>query len=164
MARVLRATRAVRGARLVKVIASLNRGMRSLGQSMGRRGLGYVLVLSVLIVFAGAAGMLAFERDNPAGPGLDDYWSALWWTAMLVTTMGSEFWPRTAEGRALCFLLALYAFGVFGYVTASLATFFVGRDAHDADTDLAGARDIAELRAELGALRAELRADRVARE
>ena len=32
------------------------------------------------------------------------------------------------EGRILCFILVLYAFSVFGYVTATLATFFVGRD------------------------------------
>ena len=156
--RVLRATRAVRGARLVKVVGSLNRGMRALAHGMSRRGIGYVLLLTVLIVFAGAAGMFALERDHPAGPGLDDYWTALWWTAMLVTTMGSDFWPRTAEGRALCFLIALYAFGVFGYVTASLATFFVGQDANADDTELAGARDVEALRAEIAMLRSELRA------
>ena len=49
--------------------------------------------------------------------------SAVWWTAMLLTTMGSEYWPRTPEGRVLCLLLALYAFAVFGYVTAAIAAY-----------------------------------------
>ena len=44
-----------------------------------------------------------------------------------MTTMGSDYFPQTAEGRVLCFILAIYAFAVFGYVTATLATFFVGR-------------------------------------
>ncbi len=43
--------------------------------------------------------------------------------------MGSDYWPRTPEGRILCLLLALYAFAVFGYVTATLASYFIGRDA-----------------------------------
>lgn len=33
---------------------------------------------------------------------------------MLLTTMGSEYWPQTAEGRILCLLLSVYAFAVFG--------------------------------------------------
>ena len=47
---------------------------------------------------------------------------------MLLTTMGSDYWPRTPEGRLLCVLLAVYAFAVFGYVTAAIAAYFVGKD------------------------------------
>ncbi|HET6599785.1 MAG TPA: hypothetical protein VFG60_07465 [Burkholderiaceae bacterium] len=47
---------------------------------------------------------------------------------MLLTTMGSDYWPRTPKGRLLCLLLAIYAFAVFGYVTAAIAVFFVGKD------------------------------------
>lgn len=36
---------------------------------------------------------------------------------------------RTGEGRTLCVLLSIYAFAVFGYVTAALASFFIGRGA-----------------------------------
>jgi hypothetical protein len=64
---------------------------------------------------------------------------------------------RTAEGRALWFLLAVYAFAVWGYITASLATFFVGRDADDDRAELAGRQSIEGLRREIAALRAELR-------
>ena len=47
---------------------------------------------------------------------------------MIMTTMGSDYWPRTAEGRILCFLLSLSSIGTFGYITASLASLFIGRD------------------------------------
>lgn len=118
--------------------------MKVLGASLSRRGFGYVLSLTVLVTFAGAAGMYAFENGEPGGP--QGYGEALWWTAMVMTTMGSQYWPETVEGRVLCLFLALYAFGVFGYVTAALATFFVGRDADNDDAELAGARPLAELR------------------
>lgn len=155
--RVLRAARAARGLRLVRVVGSLNRGMRALAKTMNRRGAAYVFALTVVVTLLGAAGMYAFENDNPSGEGLNDFGTALWWTAMLMTTMGSEYWPQTIEGRVLCVVLALYAFAVFGYVTATLATFFIGRDAENEEAELAGAKGIAELRAEVAALRAEIR-------
>jgi voltage-gated potassium channel len=154
--RVLRAARGLRGLRLVRIVGAANRGMNALRASLGRRGLGYVVLLTVLVALLGAGGMLAFEPASEVEGGFASYGEALWWTAMLLTTMGSEFWPRTAEGRALCFLLSLYGFAVFGYITASFASFFVGRDAADAEAEVAGARDIAALRDEVAALRGEL--------
>jgi voltage-gated potassium channel len=156
VARLLRLTRVGRGLRLFRVISSLNRGMRALGANLQRRGFGYVVVLTVLVVFAGAAGMYAFENETPGG--LNSYGEALWWTTMIMTTLGSQYWPQTFEGRVLCVFLALYAFAIFGYVTATLATFFVGRDAEDNEAELAGANELAALREELTALRGDIRA------
>jgi len=99
--------------------------------------------------------MFAFENEIPGG--LNSYGAALWWTAMLMTSLGSEYWPQTAEGRVLCFLLSLYGFAVFGYVTATLATFFIGRDAEDHEAEIAGAQSIKDLRAEIEALRGDIR-------
>lgn len=155
--RLLRAARAARGLRLFRLVSSLNRGMRALHTTLGRRGFGYVVALSAVVTLAGAAGMYAFESTAPSAGGLNTYGAALWWTAMLMTTLGSDYSPRTDEGRVLCFLLALYAFGVFGYVTAAVATFFVGRDAESAEGELAGARSIEALRQEIAGLRAEIR-------
>lgn len=156
--RVLNTARATRGLQLVRIVTSTNRGMRSLGASLGRRGFGYVVALTLIITLVGAAGMYAFESDMPDGSGLNDYGSALWWTAMLMTTLGSEYWPQTPEGRVLCFLLALYAFAVFGYLTAVLATFFVGRDAESAEAEIAGTNSIKALHDEIAALRADIQA------
>jgi len=153
--RALRTVRAVRGLQLLRVMSRTNRGMRALAGSVHRRGFGYVVTLTTIVVLTGAAGMYTFEQGVPDS-GLTDYGTALWWTAMLMTTLGSEYFPKSPEGRVLCFLLALYAFAVFGYVTATLATFFIGRDAEDPNSEVAGARAIADLQAEITALRTEL--------
>lgn len=153
IARMLRTVRAARSLRLLRIVTSINRGMRALSASFGRRGFGYVAALSGVVLFAGAGGMYAFE--NQVSGGLNSYGVALWWTAMLLTSIGSEYWPQTAEGRVLCFLLSLYGFGVFGYVTAALASFFIGRDATNAG-ELAGAGAVKELSEEIKALRAEV--------
>ncbi len=162
-ARALRAARAVRGARLVRVVSSLNRGTRALGRVMARRGVGYVALLTMLVTVGGAAAMYAFEHGLP-GSRITDFGSALWWTSMIMTTLGSEYWPQSAEGRLLCILLALYAFAVFGYVTATLASFFLDRDAENPDTPVADAASIDALREEIVALRADVQALRAARD
>jgi hypothetical protein len=125
------------------------------GASLSRRGFGYIIALTVLVTFTGAAGMYAFENVAPGG--MKSYGEALWWTAMVLTTMGSQYWPQTVEGCVLCVFLALYAFTVFGYVTATLATFFIGRDAENDKAELAGAKQLAALREEVIALREEIR-------
>lgn len=148
--RVVRLLRGLRGIRLVKIVGSLNRSMRSLSATMQRRGFTYVFLLSMVVLFAGAAGMFAFE-NRPEG--LQNYGQALWWTAMMLITSGSEYWPISAEGRALGFLLALYGFSIFGYITATLASFFVGRDAEEQDAPIAGAAEIERLKGEVQQLR-----------
>jgi voltage-gated potassium channel len=153
--RLLRFIRLSRGLRLVKVLGSLNRGMRALSATMKRRAFGYVILLSLIVLFGGAAGMYAFEKEVDGG--LNDYGTALWWTSMILTTMGSEYWPRTLEGRLLCLILSLYAFAVFGYVTATIASYFIGRDAADHQGEIAGAEQIEALRQEIRQLQELIR-------
>ena len=152
--RLLRLLRLSRGLRLVKVLASINRGIRSLSKTMKRRALGYVLLLTLIVIFGGAAGMYAFEKDVP--DGLSDYGTAVWWTTMIMTTLGSQYWPVTLEGRILCVILSLFAFTIFGYITASLATFFVGQDAENKKGEMAGATQINELKSEIIELRKKI--------
>ncbi len=157
MARLLRVARGARGGvRLVKVIGSLNRGMRALRGTMRRRGFRYVLLLTVIVTFVGAAGMYAFEREVPSGTGFETYGDALWWTGMIMTTLGSAAWPVTREGRVLAFILSLYAFGVFGYLTAFIAAFLIDREAENDQSAIAGAGSLEELRREVERLRKEI--------
>ncbi|MFC4175431.1 ion transporter [Microvirga sp. GCM10011540] len=157
---VLRFLRLARGLRLVRIVGTANRGLNALRKSFGRRGLGYVLGATVLVTVLGAAGMLAFESAREVEGGFESYGDALWWTAMLVTTMGSDFWPKTAEGRLLTLLISLYGFAVFGYITASFATFFIGQEAKSRESDVAGVGDLAALREEIALLRKELQGRR----
>ncbi len=154
--RLARVARATRSLRLLRIVGSLNRGMRALRITMNRRNFGYVLGLTLIVTFVGAAGMYAFESDLPDG-GIKSYSNALWWTAMLMITYGGDYSPQTAQGRVLCFILALYAFTVFGYFTAAIATFFIGRDAEDEEASVASSKSIIALHEEIKALRAEIR-------
>ena len=154
--RFLRAARALRGFRLVRIVGTANRSMKALRTTLQRRHFGYVIGLTVLVLMLGAAGMYSFEPAREIDGGFTSYAHALWWTGMLVASIGSDFWPKTSEGRVLCSLLSLYGLAVFGYITASFASFFIGQDAASDQGDLAGSAELRSLRQEIAALRSEL--------
>ena len=75
---------------------------------------------------------------------------------MLLTTIGTDYWPRSLEARLLTLFLSLYALAILGYVAASLAAFFIGREAEDK-------RELSELRDEMARLRDQLQRSEAAR-
>ena len=137
--RIVQAANALRTVNLLRILTSTNRSMQAVARAMGRRGVGYIVATTVIVLFTGAAGMYHFENPGELsdegfaavaaqGGGIHSYSDALWWTAMLMTTIGSQYWPNTQGGRLLCFFLSLYSLGVFGYITAAIASFFVEKD------------------------------------
>ncbi len=177
--RILRVARASRSLNLVRVLTSTNRGMRAIGMTLGRHGAGYVIALTIIVTFVGAAGMAFLESPaalrqagvGQSATGLTSYGDAFWWTAMIMTTLGSEYWPKTVEGRILGWLLSVYALATFGYITATIASYFVGQTSASAqsqasssspvEADLAALqREIADLRVAIAALNGELTSQR----
>lgn len=123
---------------LLQLLTSTNRGFRAMGRLIHGRGLGYVAGLSVVVIFGGAGGMLFFEspqavRAVGASGGLTSFGDALWYSAMQITTVGSAYGPVTAQGRILSFLITVFGVSVAGYVTASVATYLVGKDRKEDD-------------------------------
>ncbi|HUG47743.1 MAG TPA: ion transporter [Candidatus Limnocylindria bacterium] len=160
--RFLRAAGAVRSASLLRLVTTVNRGMGALSRTLDRTGFVYVIVLTVLIIVVGAAGLLFFEASGApaaAATGITSYGEALWWTAMTMTTIGTDYSPVTVEGRVVAWLLSLYAIVVFGYVTATMASHFLGLGRDQAPEAQAGdgLRDeVAQLRSEIRRLSEQL--------
>lgn len=153
MFRALRAfalLRSVRGVRVVRAAGSLNRALRALGRTFRRRAFGYVVAATAVIILVAAAVMLAFEGRST---GFETYGDTLWWAAMMVLSVGSDVWPESLEGRLVGFLLSLYGFTILGYLAATLTSFFLDRDAHDQESELAGSSELQMLRTEVKALR-----------
>jgi voltage-gated potassium channel len=129
--RVLRVGRVVRGVGLLRVVTSVNRGLASLRATAAKRGVGYVVAATALVMVVGAAGMSFFEapetRTDGGPSAIGDFGEALWWTAYTMTT-GAPTTPITGEGKVLGWLLSLFGLGVFGYLTATLASHFIERD------------------------------------
>lgn len=125
-AAVLRGAAVLRVLSLTRIVTGLNRGMRTWRRTLGAKRLQFVILFSAVVGVVGAAGIYAFE--NETNPGFADFGDALFWSGMMLITLGSGTWPVTGAGRVLAFIIGLYSFSVFGYVTAALASILVERD------------------------------------
>ncbi len=149
MFRVVRAARAVRSLGALRVITVGNRSIRQLGHVLGRRKLQYVLAVVVVVTLLGAAGIFFLERSMP-GANIRTYGDALWWSAGTVTTVGSELYPVSAEGRVLAVVIMVFGVSVFGYIAGSLASLFIHVDqASDAEEQAATLPETGECSAKL---------------
>lgn len=125
LARVLRATRALP---IFRLLVFGGRGSESTLVLLKRRRLGQLAIISAMVVLVGASVGYLIEADAP-DTTITNFGDALWWSAALVTTVGSELYPVTAAGRILAFVLMLYAIGVFSYFIGAIASLLVDLDA-----------------------------------
>ncbi len=153
---ILRLLTASGGLSIVQIMGTLNRGMNDLGATLGRRGFQYVSLLTLIVVFVGAAGIYGFEHKVSASNGIHNYGTAIYWTLMMISTIGSDYWPQTPGGKILTVLLSFYAVAILGYIAASLATFFIDRDADDPKAAVASDKSVQKVLEEIQALREEI--------
>jgi voltage-gated potassium channel len=150
---LVRALTATFGMQVIWIFASADQGMRFLRIALGRRGAGYALALTFVVLFAGAAGMLHFEGISVNPQGIATYPKALWWTAMQMTNIGSGYSIVTTGGRIICLVISVYAAAMFGYLTALMATLLIDLDAKDPKPEMARQQLMQEVRDELVQLR-----------
>jgi voltage-gated potassium channel len=164
---VLPVLRPVRALRLLTALRILNRRTEVL--TRGKLAL-YVGATTILIVAVAALAALDAERGRP-GSTIETYPDALWWAVVTITTVGyGDLSPVTVEGRLVALAMMIGGIGLIGFVTGSLATWIVDRIGADEQEHEATHRDVAgllaeirELRADVAALRAEVRDQPVSR-
>ena len=153
--RALRAAGALRSIHLVRVLSGANRGMRALRLVTRGRQLAYLVALSVMVILLGAGSTFYLDR-GAAGTPIRSYGEAVWWAATLVTTINSGDDPVTVEGRVVAVLMRVYALSVFGYITASIASYLIGRPPEEAVPGQGAGTAEAPLREQVTALHREL--------
>jgi voltage-gated potassium channel len=125
MFRPLRALRLGRLVNLARVAVILFTGLGRVRGILSHRGLHFVFLAVLVIVFACSAMVLGFEQDAH-GSNIDNYGEALWWAIVTVTTVGyGDRYPVSAGGRGVAVVLMLVGIGLIGVVTASVASYFI---------------------------------------
>lgn len=84
----------------------------------------FMAYMALLISTIYFGSLMFFIDEHHVNPGVDTYWSALWWAIMDMTTTGSSINPMTPTGKTLGVILAaegLILFPVFTvYITNAL--------------------------------------------
>jgi voltage-gated potassium channel len=106
-----------------------------------------------------ALAMLEAERQSDSA-NIRTYGDSLWWALSTLTTVGyGDRFPTTSEGRFVAAALMLGGVALLGVVTAALASWFVERFGQAQRTEQDVLETVQALRAEIEALRHELRHD-----
>lgn len=123
MFRVVRALRILHVTKaypIFRLVAYIGRSSSSLRVFFAERRLGYLAALTVLVTVLGAAGVYMLERDAP-GTRFLSFGDSLWWSAALMTSVGSDLNPQTPLGRLLAVGLMIYAMVVVVYLISALS-------------------------------------------
>lgn len=141
LARLGRLARVFKLFRMPRVAAALDGFVSALRRIFSRRGLGAMLVATVVMVMSFAALVYGLDDGNPA---FASFGEVVWWAFVTVTTVGyGDIVPQAPIARAVAVVLMMVGIGFVATVTASIASFFVDADEED---------DFAELRAQIARL------------
>lgn len=126
--RLLRMTRLARVARLLRLVrlaAVMTRGGAAARTLFRKRGVGYMLVLMILLA-AGFGGLFVIaEGDGTYGDGV-------WWAIVTLTTVGyGDIYPVTTGGRFLAIGLMVLGIGFVAVFTGAVAAYFVEEEESD---------------------------------
>jgi voltage-gated potassium channel len=120
--RLTRLGRVLRILRLARLVAVLTRGGAAARVIFRKRGLGYIVAITILVAL-GVGAVFAIFEDAPIGDGL-------WWAIVTMTTVGyGDVFPVTPAGRIAASVLMLLGIGFVAVITASVAAHFVEEEA-----------------------------------
>ena len=118
----MRLVRLARAVRLMRVFATTSEAARGLGATVGRRGMAYVAMVTVLVIASGAGGIVIVEPDLAHGR----YWDGVWWAIVTTTTVGyGDIAPGTVTGRLIATVLMLTGIGLASTLSGSVGAYFV---------------------------------------
>ena len=131
--------------RIIRLVVFTMKGYRGLTRA-GKPD--FLLVYAVALVSISSTLVTTFENNYESK--LDSFGDVLWWSIVTITTVGyGEMVPQSSMGRAVAVVLMLGGIGLFGAITANLASFFTKNDDSNTSQTEQLTKEIQELRAEI---------------
>ena len=125
LARLARLARITRLFRLLRLVGVTIRGLHALKATLGRRGLIYMVAVTLVLVFGGGAALSLIEPESVPG----GFWTGVWWGIVTATTVGyGDVSPVTWGGRLIAVALMIAGVGLVATVAAAVAAYFVGKE------------------------------------
>jgi voltage-gated potassium channel len=122
-----RGLRLIRLLRLVRAFAGVGRAMTHAQRLANHKGLIWLLVAWLAVMFLCAVGLYLAEVGVNAA--VQSPLDALWWGLTTMTTVGyGDVFPTTAEGRVSAAVLMILGIGLYSAITATITSFLIAGD------------------------------------
>lgn len=80
----------------------------------------YLVILLMIVYFC---SLIFFQYEHGVNTDVDTYWTALWWSAMNMSTVGCYINPLTVEGRVIAVVLPIAGMIIFPLFTVYLTDY-----------------------------------------
>lgn len=91
--------------------------------------------LTIIIFITYFCSLIFYQRESGVNPEVTDYWTALWWSAMNMTTVGSSIQPVTIAGKIVEVVLPICGMIMFPLFTVYLTNYVTGIYGHKKPDD-----------------------------
>lgn len=144
----------LRPLRLVRLLALLSILNRSGARQLHGRVITYTAGATILLIVMGALAITDAERGQP-GSTISSLGDGFWWAVTTITTVGyGDTRPVTLTGRFVAVALMACGIALLGAVTATFASWLVGKVAEVAEKEEAATRaQVEQLTTEIAELR-----------
>lgn len=83
----------------------------------------FISYLSIMVLVGYFCSLIFYQREAGVNPDVDTYWTALWWSAMNMTTVGCSIAPMTVAGKIVAVVLPVCGMVVFPLFTVYLTDY-----------------------------------------
>ena len=136
--------------RPLRIIRLFVFGARAFGGARRLVSVDFLLVYAIGMVILAATFVTSVERGHDSITTFPD---ALWWSFVTVTTVGyGDLSPVTPMGRAIAIVLMLVGIGLFGGLTANLASAIMRSDENVEENVETLIEEVRALREQIGGL------------
>ncbi len=93
----------------------------------------FMSYISIMLLVTYFCSLIFFQKEQPVNPQVDTYWTALWWAAMNMSTVGCDISPVTVSGKIVAVILPIAGMIIFPLFTVYL-TDYVSRQSKKGKT------------------------------
>lgn len=80
----------------------------------------YLVIMLMMVYFC---SLIFFQREHGVNPQVNTYWTALWWSAMNMSTVGCNISPVTIAGKIVAVILPVAGMVIFPLFTVYLTNY-----------------------------------------
>ncbi|MCI9285558.1 MAG: two pore domain potassium channel family protein [Muribaculaceae bacterium] len=83
----------------------------------------FISYLSIMLLVAYFCSLIFYQRELGVNPEVKTYWTALWWSAMNMSTVGCNIQPVTVSGKIVAVILPVSGMVIFPLFTVYLTDY-----------------------------------------